>query len=35
MHHIFKTKILEKKFNDIIVGFKIIGNRKENYYNGK
>ena len=31
----WKTKILEKKFNDIIVGFKIIGNRKENYYNGK
>ena len=31
----WKTKILEKKFNDIIVGFKIIGNRKENIYNGK
>ena len=31
----WKTKIFEKKFNDIIVGFKIIGNRTENYYNGK
>ncbi len=31
----WKSKIFEKKFNDIIVGFKIIGNRKENYYNGK
>lgn len=31
----WKTKIFEKKFNDIIVGFKIIGNRRENYYNGK
>ena len=31
----WKTENFEKKFNDIIVGFKIIGNRKENYYNGK
>jgi hypothetical protein len=31
----WKTKIFEKKFNDIIVGFKIIGNRTKNYYNGK
>ena len=31
----WKAKIFEKKFNDIIVGFKIIGNRAENYYNGK
>ena len=30
----WKAKIFEKKFNDLIVGFKIIGNRKENYYNG-
>ena len=31
----WKTKIFEKKFNDIIVGFKIVGNRTKNYYNGK
>ena len=29
------TKIFERSFDDLIVGFKIIGNRENNYYNGE